>query len=84
MRVAFSQCRTDLRATVFIAEPAASLEDSFTRDESASVYLSARSGRMAAYRKVDQKSGVALSAFSLFNTWRFVATNRLRVPTLRC
>jgi hypothetical protein len=44
MRVAFSQCRTDLRATVFIAEPAASVEVSFTRDESASVYLSARSG----------------------------------------
>jgi hypothetical protein len=37
MRVAFSQCRTDLRATVFIAEPAASVEVSFTRDESASV-----------------------------------------------
>jgi len=28
---------------------------------------------MTAYRRVNQKSGVALSAFSLVNTWRFLA-----------
>jgi len=41
---------------------------------SPTVYLPARSGRMTAYRRMNQKSGAALSAFSLFNTRRLPNT----------
>jgi hypothetical protein len=46
---------------------------------SASVYLSFRSERMTAYRRVAQKSGNALTTFSLFNTWGFFATKKLSI-----
>jgi len=51
---------------------------------SPTVYLPARSGRMTAYRRMNQKSGVVLSAFSLFNTWRFPNTYVGHAPFLFC
>jgi hypothetical protein len=36
---------------------------------SPTVYRSERSGRITAYRRLDQRSGVTLLSFLLFNTW---------------